>query len=95
MKTLPDSNQRSGAIVTHSLVTSDGCYVITAESERVQLWNVDSGRLINTCDCVPTITQLLMTGDNSKVGASQRQTKMELGKRTVGKHGQISFLFKN
>ena len=64
MKTLANSQRSS--IVTHSVITADAKYVVSAESGNVLFWDVDKEKCFKM-DPQPNVQQMFLTDEGEKV----------------------------
>ena len=64
LKTL--ANSARGSIVTHSTITSDAKYVISAESGNVLFWDVDAAKCLKI-DPQKDVEQMFLTDDDTRV----------------------------
>ncbi|XP_074658721.1 NACHT and WD repeat domain-containing protein 2-like [Tubulanus polymorphus] len=63
----------SSAIVTHAQITTDARYVISAESGKVLIWDVESKKAIKSA-VEPDVLHLVITGDDRKFVTVSKST---------------------
>ena len=64
MKTL--ANSQHSSIVTHSVITADAMYVVSAESGNILIWDVETEKVLKQ-DTQRDVHQLMLTDEDCKV----------------------------